>query len=197
MRRPTLFALILFIVLGGLYWYTRQEDNALRAVLKGTPSPTSAAPGYLVEPYAKMVTGLTIILSDETTLSLRAAGDGIWSVSDAQSDLTPVDQAAANAAAISVQDLRILSEIQANSNLVDFGLDPDQAAKIEISFSDGTALHLRVGKATPIGSGYYALDENQPEQILVLAKLSVDSLLQLPLNPPLATSATFNSTPTP
>ncbi|HAE59562.1 MAG TPA: hypothetical protein DCG54_08655, partial [Anaerolineae bacterium] len=69
--------------------------------------------------------------------------------------------------------------------------------KIDISFSDGTNLSLRVGKETPTGSGYYALDESQPEKILLLAKLSLDSLLGLVSNPPIATADSLESTPTP
>jgi hypothetical protein len=196
MRRSTLVALILFILVGGLYWYTRQEGNLVSTALSGTPTPAPTPPGYLVEPYLKTISSIAIRQPDGKELALTLTG-GIWTARDANSDLGAVDQAAADSALMNIQDLRILSEIEAASRPEDFGLDSASATQIDISFSDGATLSLRVGKETPTGSGYYALDESQPEKILLLAKLSLSSLLGLVSNPPIATADIPESTPTP
>lgn len=196
MRRSTLVALILFILVGGLYWYTRQEGNVVSTALGGTPTPAPTPPGYLVEPYLRTASSIAIRQPDGKELALTLTG-GIWTARDANSDLGAVDQAATDSKLMNIQDLRILSEIEAASKLKDFGLDPASATKIDISFSDGTNLSLRVGKETPTGSGYYALEESQPEKFLLLAKLSLDSLLELVSNPPIATADSLESTPTP
>ncbi len=196
MRRSTVVALILFILVGGLYWYTRQEGNVVSTALGGTPTPAPTPPGYLVEPYLKTVSSIIIRQPDRKELTLTLTG-GIWTARDVNSDLGAVDQAAADSALMNIQELRILSEIEAASKPEDFGLDSASATQIDISFSDGATLSLRVGKETPTGSGYYALDESQPGKILLLAKLSLGSLLELVSNPPIATADILESTPTP
>jgi hypothetical protein len=82
--------------------------------------------------------------------------------------------------------LRILSEIKPETALSDFGLQPAITAQIEAVFSDGTTLSFQVGKLTPTGSGYYALDNSQPNRILILPKFEMERLLTLPLDPPIA-----------
>jgi hypothetical protein len=185
MRRSTAIALILLVLLGGLYWYTNQEDNLLSASLAGTPTPALTMPEYLVEPFTKTVTSLEIRLTAGEQLTLDFSS-GIWTAQDANGDLGSVDQSAATSAVMAIQDLRILSEIEPETGLGDFGLQPAATAEIEVVFSDVTTLSLRVGKATPTGSGYYALDSSQPNRVLVLPKLEMERLLTLPLDPPIA-----------
>lgn len=186
MRRSTAIALILLVLLGGLYWYTNQEDNLISASLAGTPTPALTMPEYLVEPFTKTVTTLEIRLADgEQHLSLDFSS-GIWTAQNADGDLGSVDQSAATSAVMAIQDLRILSEIEPETGLGDFGLQPAATAEIKVVFSDVTTLSLRVGKATPTGSGYYALDSSQPNRVLVLPKFEMERLLALPLDPPIA-----------
>jgi len=94
--------------------------------------------------------------------------------------------------------LRILSSVEAaGKTLSDFGLDAETATGIEAEFSDGSSIKILVGKATVIGNGYYAITQEQPDRILVINKLSLDSLLSLPENPPVLITDTLESTPTP
>jgi hypothetical protein len=196
MQRSTIVVLVLFAILGGLYWYTRQEGNAVSAALAGTPTPTSAPPGYLVEPYTKMVTSLTIRKAGGAEISLNFAA-GLWTARAGKNPLEPLDQQAAESAAFSVQDLRILSEIDQWSNLADFGLDEENASIMEAGFSDGTSLNVWIGNPTVTGSGYYVRDMNQPEKILVINKFGLEALLSLPENPPIIEINDPESTPNP
>ena len=193
LRRSTIVVVILFAVLGSLYWYTRQDGNVINTALAGTATPSPALPGYLVRPYEKTITTLTIRKPDGTELTLNLV-EGQWTAHDGTKFLEPVDQQAAEYAALSVQDLRILSEIEATTALADFGLDDENASIMETGFSDGTSLLVKIGKATVTGSGYYAVSAQQPKNILILNKLSLESLLALPKNPPLVV---IESTPTP
>jgi len=197
MRRSTVVALIVFILVAGLYWYTRQENNALSTVLAGTPTPTSAPIGYLVEPYLKTVTSLSIRKPGSPELTLKFA-EGGWSGQNGDESLVPLDQQAADSAALTVQDLRILTQIEATGEtLSDFDLDEKTATVMEAAFSDGTSIKVLIGRPTVTGSGYYAMDQEHPETILVINKLSLEKLLSLPENPPVIRTDTLESTPTP
>lgn len=197
MRRSTVIVVIVFLLLGGLYWYTRQEGKSLDAVLSGTPTPSSTPPGYLVEPYIKSVISLSVRKPGSPEVAFKLAGE-TWQMQLGKEDLSPLDQAAVTSKAANIQDLRILSSTEATGKkLSDFGLDDETATLIEASFSDGTSIKILIGKATVTGSGYYVIDQNQPNMILVVSKLSLDSLLSLPENPPIATPNTLESTPTP
>jgi hypothetical protein len=197
MRRSTVIVVILFLLLGGLYWYTRQEGNSLDTILAGNPTPSSTPPGYLVEPYIKSVTSLTVRKPGSPPVTLTLNG-GIWQMQLGDETVSALDQDAANSVAFNIQDLRILSSVEAaGKTLSDFGLDAETATGIEAEFSDGSSIKILVGKATVIGNGYYAITQEQPDQILVINKLSLDSLLSLPENPPVLITDTLESTPTP
>jgi hypothetical protein len=197
MQRSTIIVLVLLVLLGGAYWYTQQEDNALSAALAGgTPTPAPALPGYLLEPYSKFATSLSIRKADGTQVSLEFK-DNLWEVRSGTTLLEPVDQQAAESAAFAVQDLRILSEVEGWSSLADFGLDEENASIMEAGFSDGTSLTVWIGNPTVTGSGYYVRDMNQPGKILVVNKLSLDGILSLPENPPVLPTDSLESTPTP
>ena len=197
MRRSTVIVVILFLPLGGLYWYTRQEGNSLDTILAGNPTPTSTPPGYLVEPYIKSVTFLTVRKPGSPPVTLTLNG-GIWQMQLGDETVSALDQDAANSVAFNIQDLRILSSVEAaGKTLSDFGLDAKTATGIEAEFSDGSSIKILVGKATVIGNGYYAITQEQPDRILVINKLSLDSLLSLPENPPVLITDTLESTPTP
>jgi hypothetical protein len=196
MRRSTVVVLILFALLGGLYWYTRQDGNIISAALAGTATPSPTLPGYLIEPFEKTITTLVIQKSDGARLTLNFV-EGLWTAHNGEKFLEPVDQQAAEYATLAAQDLRILSEIDMQGTLADFGLDDGNASRMEVSFSDGTSLRIKLGKATITGSGYYALNEQLPEKILIINRLSLDNLLALPENPPIVETNVFESTPTP
>lgn len=197
MRRSTVIVVILFLLLGGLYWYTRQEGNSLDTILAGNPTPSSTPPGYLVEPYIKSVTSLTVRKPGSPPVTLTLNG-GIWQMQLGDETVSALDQDAANSVAFNIQDLRILSSVEAaGKTLSDFGLDAETATGIEAEFSDGSSIKILVGKATVIGNGYYAITQEQPDRILVINKLSLDSLLSLPENPPVLITDTLESTPTP
>ncbi len=197
MRRSTVIVVILFLLLGGLYWYTRQEGNSLDTILAGNPTPSSTPPGYLVEPYIKSVTSLTVRKPGSPPVTLTLNGE-IWQMQLGDETVSALDQDAANSVAFNIQDLRILSSVEAaGQTLSDFGLDAETATGIEAEFSDGSSIKILVGKATVIGNGYYAITQEQPDRILVINKLSLDSLLSLPENPPVLITDTLESTPTP
>lgn len=197
MRRSTVIVVILFLLLGGLYWYTRQEGNSLDTILAGTPTPSSTPPGYLVEPYIKAVTSLTVRKPGSPPATLTLNGE-TWQMQLGDESISALDQEAANSFAFNIQDLRVLSSVEAaGKTLSDFGLDAETATGIEAEFSDGSSIKILVGKATVIGNGYYAITQEQPDRILVINKLSLDSLLSLPENPPVLITDTLESTPTP
>lgn len=197
MRRSTVIVVILFLLLGGLYWYTRQEGNSLDTILAGTPTPSSTPPGYLVEPYIKSVTSLTVRKPGSPPAMLTLNGE-TWQMQLGDESVSALDQEAANSVAFNIQDLRVLSSVEAaGKTLSDFGLDAETATGIEAEFSDGSSIKILVGKATVIGNGYYAITQEQPDRILVINKLSLDSLLSLPENPPVLITDTLESTPTP
>jgi hypothetical protein len=197
MRRSTLIAVLVLAVLGGLYWYTRQDENAISRALAGTPTPTISAPGFVVDSFDLAINSLVIEQADGRLFSMNLAG-GVWNVKADGTLLENVDQAAAAAAAENIKQMRILSELELAGSLQDFGLQPESATRITTRFADGTSLTLQIGNATPTDSGYYAIDETQPGRILVLAKFSTQTLLELPDNPPvIMTTDTPESTPAP
>jgi len=196
MQRSTIIVLVLLALLGGVYWYTQQEDNALSAALAGTPTPLPALPGYLLDPYSKFATSLSIRKADGTQVSLEFK-DNLWEARSGTTLLEPVDQQAADSAAFAVQDLRILSEVEGWTSLADFGLNEENASVMEAGFSDGTSLTVWIGNPTVTGSGYYVRNMDQPGKILVVNKLSLDGILSLPENPPVLPTDILESTPTP
>ena len=197
MRRSTLIALLVLIALGGLYWYTRQEDNAVSRALAGTPTPTVNAPAFLVDSFDLAVNSLVMELPDGGLFAMNWQQNA-WELKSNGLALENIDQAAATTSAESIKQVRILAEIELNGSLEDFGLQPQNATRITIRFENGTSLTLRIGNTTPTDSGYYAIDETRPDKVLVLAKFSTQTLLELPANPPILDETdTLESTPTP
>lgn len=189
MRRSTIISLILFLILAGIFWYTRQPENVISAALAGTATPTTQSLGYLVEPYSQTVKKITVQKASGATITLSLNGTE-WAAKNDNIELKPVDQQAVESAATQVQDLRILSELDAQPNPADFGLSDANAHIITVEFASGTSLSVRIGKLTVTGSGYYVQRQDQPQKILIISKLSLDALLALPEQPPLVETPT-------
>jgi hypothetical protein len=91
------------------------------------------------------------------------------------------DQSLAGAAETQVGALRIISRIENQNNLKDFGL-AEPADTLEFAFSSGAQRVFRVGSLTPTNSGYYLLDDK--ENLLVVSRSGIDALLRLLVSPP-------------
>jgi hypothetical protein len=90
------------------------------------------------------------------------------------------------AAATQLTSLRVVGEVKGDAEI--FGLDTPAYA-INIEFAEGKTRLLEVGDNTPTNSGYYVrLDRGK---ILIVGLSGIDSLTNLVIFPPYA------STPTP
>ena len=184
-RKGTWFVLVLLIALIGLSFYLR--DRQAKELAAATPTEGMA---HLFADTAGGPTLIRVEGSAGEVVQFSRDSTGTWVLNEPEE--APANQAAAEAAATQVGDLRVLSTIRLAPDII--GLDqPDYT--ITLSFGDSEEHKLRIGSPTPIQDGYYAQLDNGPFQ--VVDKFGLDELIGLLASPPFLETPTSPASSTP
>lgn len=181
MKRSTWIMLVIFLALAGLLLYLNQEEP----VTEGPDSTPTAAPvEYLFTETDGLPTGIDIKSKTGEQVALTRNEAGEWVLK--QPIETEANQGSAEAAASQLTTLRIVSRPEvapADAGLV----QPSYIMTVELT--GGTVKTVRIGDLTPTESGYYTI-VNESDEVLIVSKTGLDSLLMLVSSPPYVNTPT-------
>lgn len=180
MKRTTWIVLVIFLALVGLMLYLNQQEPATE---EAEVTPT-ALTEYLITATDGLPTSIEIQNDSGAKVAIARNEAGEWVLK--QPIETKADQGSAEAAASQLTSLRIVSKPEvapADAGLV------QPSYILTVKLTGGTVKTVRIGDLTPTESGYYtSIDES--EEVLIVSKTGLDSLLILVDAPP------YVSTPT-
>jgi hypothetical protein len=188
LKRSTVVTLIVLALVGGLYVYAQQPDNAFKKMMTAGSTATPEEFGTLISP-DNQVSGFTLAKADGQTLSLHQE-KGAWVVTAGYKDLANPD--AADSAIRQVQALRALAKVDATTDLSAYGL-AQPAYSLVINFNGAPPLTMKIGNQTVTKSGYYLLEESG--EIVIVPPYGVDDLIALFDAPPFMNTATPSPIP--
>jgi hypothetical protein len=181
MRRSTTIFLLLFVALAGIYYYLNNRPEAADSSI--TPEPTTQV-SYLFTPEDGLPTGIRIESKAGETVEVARNADNAWAL------ILPAeaaaDQGSVEAAASQVTTIRVLDRLT-DTPAEAVGLDVPEY-KMVVKFTSGVERMVEIGVLTPTGSGYYV--RKNGNEIVIVSKSAVDSLLELLSNPPYAPTET-------
>lgn len=183
MKRSTWIVLFIFLALVGLFFYLNQREG--KTSERGEGTPTVAPVEYLINQTDGLPSSIEIKSNSGDQVHIERNEAGEWVLK--QPIEAEANQGSAEAAASQLTALRIVSRP---------GVAPADAGLIHPSYemavklTGGTVKHVRIGDLTPTENGYYTSVDNKDE-VLIVSKTGLDSLLVLLTSPP------FASTPTP
>ncbi|MEM7112283.1 MAG: DUF4340 domain-containing protein [Chloroflexota bacterium] len=192
--RTTAVLFLILVALGGyLYYDSQQEETAVDE--ETIAEPTVAAPA--IDQTVPLLDGA--IANDVRQLDITRAEDGVVATFS-HDGLGDWQQVAPTAQAVLTTTLttQVTGFINLTSNRVfsstenplsAYGLDaPAYTIGLNTLAGDGTskAYTLSVGNETPTNNGYYVQKPGDP-RVYVVAKGSVDNMINLIDNPPLPT----------
>lgn len=187
-KRQTWILLAVFVILIGLaFFWTRYQNEQKKANSTLTPTPTQVIFTVDSATVASMMitdnaTGNIVIMARDET--------GQWTLVEPQSEYT--DVAKIESAMTQLTSLRVTSSLATSNNLAEYGLE-QPAYTITLNVNDGVPMVANVGSATATSNGYYVLVPGGVPQIV--SKYSLDAVLKLLTDPPLATPTSMATTP--
>jgi len=176
MKRPTWIMLVIFLGLAGLWMYLDRREPVVEDMAATPIAPVK----YLITAVDGVPTSIGIKSKTGEHVVIVRNEAGEWVLK--QPIETEANQGSAEAAASQLNSLRILSRPEvapADAGLV----QPSYVITFELT--GGTAKNVRIGDLTPTESGYYAI-VNEGDEVLILDKTGLDSLLMLITSPPYA-----------
>jgi hypothetical protein len=183
-RRSTVVYIVLLLVLAGAYYYLNNRQQPADIELTLEPG-TEAAPAYLFTAEEGTPTSIRIESKSGETVEVARGEDNAWELT--QPIEAKAEQGAAEAAASQVTTMRILDTVpDLDPGIV--GLE-DPEYVLTVNFTGGEERTVDVGVITPTETGYYVRDT--ADQIVIISRSAIDSLLGLLTNPP------YMETPTP
>lgn len=169
-RRQTWVLLVVFVVLLGVVFYLQKNPQAIKSA-DITPSPTaqlSLLPGLKEQD----INFVELKDSRGNTVQISKGSDGKWVL---MPENKPVDTGKAGELTAQIVDTHILSTLPADFALGASGLNkPTQV--ITVGSIQGKKMAIKIGSATPTGSGYYVQVDNGTPTVIDSAV--VDTLTQ-------------------
>lgn len=182
-KRQTWVFVAVFVVLIGLaaFW-TRYQNN----VRQSHPTPTPTPQQYLFTLDETAIASIKITGNvDGKTVMVARDASGQWSLVEPKAEYT--DVANVEAAATQLASLGVLLTMETTDNLAEYGLD-NPIYTISINVNGGQQYIAQIGSSTATSNGYYVLvPGGLPE---IVSKSSLDAVLKLWQNPPIATPTT-------
>jgi len=180
-KRPTLVLLLLLGLIIIAYFLINKRSSLTTAEI--TPSAQSVV--LLITDAEGSLQSLHIISSAGQFFQMQRDTSGSWIITSPVPGIA--DQSLAEAAVTQVGALRIISRIESQTNLKDYGLDTPTDT-LEFTFINGLQRIFQVGPLTPTSSGYYLLNENG--NVYIVGRSGIDALLNLLVAPPYASTET-------
>lgn len=178
-RRSTLaVVLVLAVLIGVVYFLQRSEPGE---ELEATPT---AGRTSLYE-FDSQIMGLRVEHVGSQIVEIERNAEGIWSLKYPPAEAT--DIGIVESAVSQLLSTQILEALSEGPSLEEAGL-AEPTYRVLIWLEDGRQERMSVGKETPTGSGYYILAGNRG--MFIVNKFSLDPLLKLADNPPIAPTPT-------
>lgn len=173
-RTGTWITLLLLAVLVGFTYYLNSKEP-----IPETEATPASEETFLFSEQDGNITSIAIkpAAADGETVKVARGADNAWALELPSAG--EADQGLVEAAASQIIALKVISEVEADANIL--GLD-QPAYVITIEFADGTKRTLEVGDNTPTNSGYYVRVDKKKTMILTLN--GIDSLTTLTRFPP-------------
>jgi Domain of unknown function (DUF4340) len=181
MKRSTWIVLVIFLALVGLLVYLNQRKPPASEA-DSTPTETVE---YLFNATAGLPNSIAIEAKTGERVAIERNDAGEWVLK--QPIETEAEQGSAEAAASQLSALRVLSRPEVAPNEV--GL-VEPAYVMTVKLTGGTEEVVRIGDLTPTSTGYYT-NINGGDDVLIVGKTGLDSLLTMVTSPP------YMETPTP
>ncbi len=187
MKRSTWIVLIIFVILGAVAVFLPQAlEKAAQAAATPTPTVVASSPLFVFAEAA--ITGVVVSDAQGNEVEVARAGQE-WNL------VKPAEMANASTiqnAITQLAALTIVNQFEASANLADLGLDAP-AYTITITVENGLPRKLFVGSQSPTGRVYYVqLEGDAP---LAVNKYSLQTVVDLLINPPIATPTEAASEP--
>lgn len=174
MKRSTWIVLVIFMALVGLLLYLNQRESPAQ---ESNATPTESVE-YLFSPTDGLPTSIAIEAKTGEQVAIERNDAGEWVLK--QPIESDANQGSAEAAASQLSALRILSRLEVALNEVGL-VDPSYVMTVKLT--GGRVYVVRIGDLTPTDSGYYT-NFNRSDEILIVGKAGLDSLLTLVTSPP-------------
>lgn len=187
-RQTWIFLAVFAILIGFAFLWTRYQDDKRKSQPTLTPTPEQFL--FNIDSAAVASLKITDIVNGNKVMVARDVS-GQWTLVDPQAEYT--DIASVEAALTQLASLRVITSIDTMDNMAEYGLD-QPTYRIVVNINGGQQYVAQVGSLTVTGSGYYVLDPSGVPKII--AKYSLDSVLKLLSNPPIATPTLIPSIPT-
>jgi hypothetical protein len=187
-KRQTWILVAVFVAMIALaiFWTTYQNNYR-----QSHPTPSPTPQQYLFTLDETAIASLKIVSNvDGKTVMVGRDANGQWSLLEPKADYT--DIANVEAAVTQLASLQVLLTLDTTDNLADYGLD-NPVYTITINVNGGQQYIAQIGHSTATSNGYYVLTPGGLPQIV--SKTSIDAVLKLWQNPPIATP-TVTPTPT-
>jgi len=186
-RRSTLVLLVIFVALaaGAFFWQRSQEKKA-------TTEATATPGSQLLFNFETQINGLHLERSSGGSLELGRDAQGAWKLISPEAEVT--DIAAVESATGQLISATVLSTLEQSPSLEAAGL-AKPVYRLQIDLADGNQVLVYIGNATPTSAGYYVMltQKGMSGGMLVVSKYSLDPILKLLDNPPVAQTATPES----
>lgn len=182
MKRSTWVVLVIFLALVGLLLYLNQRE----APAETSDSTPTESVEYLLSTTDGLPTSIAIEAKSGEQVAIERNEAGEWVLK--QPIETEANQGSAEAAASQLSALRILSRPE---------VAPGEAGLVKPSYvmtvklTGGAVKVVRIGDLTPTNSGFYTNIEGSDE-IMIVGKTGLDSLLTLVTSPPFVEPQTPN-----
>lgn len=194
MRRSTVFFVLLFIIMAGVYYYLKnretQIDTAETTATAGSAATLQAPTEtpYLFSAEDGVPNSVRVQAHTGEVVELARNDQNAWSVN--QPFKAAADQGASEAAASQITTISITNSLP-NIDPKDVGLDVPQF-KLVVKFSSGVERIAEIGVLTPTETGYYARKDGE---IVIVDRSGIDALIGLLTNPPYAQTLTPSPIP--
>jgi len=181
MKRSTWIAVVIFLALAGTLFYLNQREPSEDAAEITPPAPVE----FLFTDSDGLLTSIDIKSNAGEQVTIIRNEKGVWVLE--QPIETEANQGSAEAAATQLTSLRIESKPEVTLDAA--GLVQPSYTLI-VKFNDESEKTVRIGDLAPTGIGYYT-NVDGSDEILIVGKIGLDSLLTLVTSPP------YLNTPTP
>jgi hypothetical protein len=169
-RRSTIILLVIFVAAVGFAVFFQNSPLSKKQT---TPTPT-LQPALFANWSEEKIARLQIAGNQAEPFDLVRNPDQTWAFSSPKGKL--VDQGKMEQFLAYLLDLQPQANMDPTLSMSLLGLDmPDQV--ISVFDSTGVKLSIKIGKITPIGTGYYVQTDNN--QTTVVEKTAVDYMLEL------------------
>jgi hypothetical protein len=169
-RKQTWILLGIFIVMAGVAFYL--QKNPLKSSVALTPSPTPSV-SILKDWQSADITSIDYLDNQGSSIQMVQIAQGSWVL---QPEAKPVGLGKVEELRTQLLDTQVITTLDPGYDLASVGLS-SPSGTITLTNTKGEKAVIRIGKITPIATGYY-VQVNQ-EQPVVVSNYAIEGVLNL------------------